>query len=97
MIDKVTFTGRENLFNLTKKSYEYLNAGKVYSTDEIKAAQKFIKGRTTLIDSKAYTSPYTSMGNVSGSIKNTPSASENVEYAIAHGVPAQQATRIFIA
>ena len=31
----------DKLFNLSKKSYEYLNAGKIYTAEEINAAKRY--------------------------------------------------------
>ena len=88
----------DNLFNLTKKSYEYLNAGKVYSQEELKAAKKFIKPQHSTINAQNYTSPYGLTGATARTIKaENANANTNVQYAVAHGVPAQQATKIFIA
>lgn len=88
----------DNLFNLSKKSYEYLNAGKIYSQEELKAASKFIKPQHSIINAQSYTSPFGLTGATAHAIKaETANANTNVQYAVAHGVPVQQATKIFIA
>lgn len=88
----------DKLFNLSKKSYEYLNAGKIYSAEEINAAKRFIRSNTTAINEKTYTSPFGLTGTTARSIKaENTTQNANIQYAIAHGVPAQQATKMFIA
>ena len=66
----------DKLFNLSKKSYEYLNAGKIYTAEEINAAKRFIKSNTTATNAKTYTSPFGLTGTTARSIKaeNTISA-----------------------
>ncbi len=85
------------LFNLTENSYKYLNAGKVYSAEEQKAAKQFIKNNNVVINSNAYTSPFKETGAAVNTMKSDIDANANIQYAIAHGVPAQQATKMFIA
>ncbi len=88
----------DKLFNLSKKSYEYLNAGKIYSAEELNTAKRFIRSNTTAINANTYTSPFGLTGTTARSIKAENSNSNaNIQYAIAHGVPAQQATKMFIA
>ena len=88
----------DKLFNLSKKSYEYLNAGKIYSAEEINAAKRFIRSNTTAINANTYTSPFGLTGTTARSIKaENTTQNANIQYAIAHGVPAQQATKMFIA
>lgn len=77
MINKVTFTGREDM--LTKglktatKKYEYVNAGKIYTKAEKDAAQKLLVNINKI-----------------DNYQRINMEKLNMSYAISHGTPAKE-------
>lgn len=82
MINKVTFTGREDM--LTKglktvtKRYEYVNAGKVYSQAEKDTAKKLLENLNKIDNAQ-----------------NNDFAKLNMAYAVSHGTPAKEVPACF--
>ena len=77
MINKVTFTGREDMLTkglkVATKKYEYVNAGKIYTKAEKDAAKKLLENINKIDYNQRI-----DMDRL------------NMSYAISHGTPAKE-------
>jgi len=95
MINKITFTGREEMLTAglakgIKKSYEYVGAGKIYGQKEIDSAAKAMKENAqAIVPTCKYTSPFDVIKkDNSAAITALKQANAlNLSYASSHGNP----------
>lgn len=110
MISKVTFTGREEMLTkgirkMAAKTHEYVGAGKVYSAEEIKAAERKMSETKLFMNlfdgdtfthanaAERYTSPFTPTAEINSEIVKQME-NNNYSYAVAHGIPQTEAKEV---